>query len=320
MSIDLNQALEYAVAWAKEVGKIQLSYFRGNDLGIQTKSNVYDVVTRADKESEAFLLDKIQKHYPGHAVLGEESGAHAGTAEYRWVIDPLDGTNNYSQGLPVFTVSIGLQYREETILGVVYAPYLGELYTAIRDRGARYNGKVIRVAEKQDLAHSVLGTGFPYDKDVNPDNNAANLAAILPSIRGIRRMGSAAYDLCCVAAGWLDGYWELALQPWDMCAGALIVQEAGGIVRRFRENRGISILAGNAALVEKMGEKIQGFDLKLSYGNFQRDDSRARAATYFQFYDALAFGQFASTDLFVGRCCYCRKILGNKCVGCCRSQ
>ena len=220
MSIDLNQALEYAVAWAKEVGKIQLSYFRGNDLGIQTKSNVYDVVTRADKESEAFLLDKIQKHYPGHAVLGEESGAHAGTAEYRWVIDPLDGTNNYSQGLPVFTVSIGLQYREETILGV-------------------------------------LGTGFPYDKDVNPDNNAANLAAILPSIRGIRRMGSAAYDLCCVAAGWLDGYWELALQPWDMCAGALIVQEAGGIVRRFRENRGISILAGNAALVEKMGEKIQ---------------------------------------------------------------
>ena len=198
MSIDLNQALEYAVAWAKEVGKIQLSYFRGNDLGIQTKSNVYDVVTRADKESEAFLLDKIQKHYPGHAVLGEESGAHAGTAEYRWVIDPWDGTNNYSQGLPVFTVSIGLQYREETILGVVYAPYLGELYTAIRDRGARYNGKVIRVAEKQDLAHSVLGTGFPYDKDVNPDNNAANLAAILPSIRGIRRMGSAAYDLCCV--------------------------------------------------------------------------------------------------------------------------
>ena len=140
---------------------------------------------------------------------------------------------------------------------VVYAPYLGELFTAIRDRGARYNGKVIRVAEKQDLAHSVMGTGFPYDKDVNQDNNAANLAAILPSIRGIRRMGSAAYDLCCVAAGWLDGYWELALQPWDMCAGALIVQEAGGIVRRFRENRGISILAGKAALVEKMGEKIQ---------------------------------------------------------------
>lgn len=120
MSIDLNQALEYAVAWAKEVGKIQLSYFRGNDLGIQTKSNVYDVVTRADKESEAFLLDKIQKHYPGHAVLGEESGAHAGTAEYRWVIDPLDGTNNYSQGLPVFTVSIGCNTGKKPFWGCLW--------------------------------------------------------------------------------------------------------------------------------------------------------------------------------------------------------
>ena len=253
----IEQMLAFARNCAKEAGKIQLSYFRGNHLHIETKFNMHDVVTVADKESERYIIGEIKRTYPEHAILGEESGMHAGDSEYCWVIDPLDGTNNYSQGLPVFTVSIGLQYREETILGVVYAPYLGELYTAIRDRGARYNGKVIRVAEKQDLAHSVLGTGFPYDKDVNPDNNAANLAAILPSIRGIRRMGSAAYDLCCVAAGWLDGYWELALQPWDMCAGALIVQEAGGIVRRFRENRGISILAGNAALVEKMGEKIQ---------------------------------------------------------------
>ena len=253
----MEQMLAFARNCAKEAGKIQLSYFRGNHLHIETKFNMHDVVTVADKESEHYIIGEIKRAYPEHAILGEGSGMHAGDSEDCWVIDPLDGTNNYSQGLPVFTVSIGLQYREETILGVVYAPYLGELYTAIRDRGARYNGKVIRVAEKQDLAHSVLGTGFPYDKDVNPDNNAANLAAILPSIRGIRRMGSAAYDLCCVAAGWLDGYWELALQPWDMCAGALIVQEAGGIVRRFRENRGISILAGNAALVEKMGEKIQ---------------------------------------------------------------
>ena len=257
MNIDLESTLALAVAWAKEVGEIQCSYFRSGHLELETKSTVHDVVTKVDKLSESMLIERIGKCFPDHSVLGEESGEHDAHSDYLWVVDPLDGTNNYSQGLPVFCVSIGLQYREETILGVVYAPYLGELYTAIRDRGARYNGKVIRVAEKQDLAHSVLGTGFPYDKDVNPDNNAANLAAILPSIRGIRRMGSAAYDLCCVAAGWLDGYWELALQPWDMCAGALIVQEAGGIVRRFRENRGISILAGNAALVEKMGEKIQ---------------------------------------------------------------
>ena len=256
MSIDLNQALEYAVAWAKEVGKIQLSYFRGNDLGIQTKSNVYDVVTRADKESEAFLLDKIQKHYPGHAVFGEESGAHAGTAEYRWVIDPLDGTNNYSQGLPVFTVSIGLQYRGETLLGVVYAPYLNELYTAIRGKGAFLNNVPIHVSDKTELDRSVLATGFPYDKGIHPVNNIDNLSRILPHLRGIRRMGSAAYDLCGVAAGFLDGYWELGLKLWDVCAGVLIVQEAGGHVEPFREDRGIAILAGNAGIVEKMKEYI----------------------------------------------------------------
>ena len=117
------------------------------------------------------LVEQLSALLPGAGFIAEEGSGSLTDEEYCWVIDPLDGTNNYSQGLPVFTVSIGLQYREETILGVVYAPYLGELYTAIRDRGARYNGKVIRVAEKQDLAHSVLGTGFPYDKDVNPDNN-----------------------------------------------------------------------------------------------------------------------------------------------------
>lgn len=254
---DLDKVLELAVHWAQEVGKIHLSYFRGNNLEVHTKSNVYDVVTRADKESEAYLIHEIGKVFPDHAVLGEESGEHTGTSDYRWVLDPLDGTNNYSQGLPVFTVSIGLQYQEETVLGVVYAPYFDELYTATKGQGAFLNGKEIRVSAKNDLEHSVLGTGFPYDKDVNPDNNSANLAAILPHIRGIRRMGSAAYDLCCTAAGWLDGYWELSLQPWDMCAGALIVEEAGGKVEPFRDNRGISIIAGNAGIVQKIREKIK---------------------------------------------------------------
>lgn len=257
MEINLNTTLELAVEWAKEVGKIHLSYFRGQDLGIQTKSNVYDVVTRADHESEAFLVEAITNAFPGHAILGEESGEHSGTSDYRWVVDPLDGTNNYSQGLPVFTVSIGLQYKQQTVLGVVYAPYLDELYTAVKGLGAFLNGKQIRVSGKSDLEHSVLGTGFPYDKDVNPDNNAANVGAILPHIRGIRRLGSAAYDLCCTAAGWLDGYWELSLSPWDMCAGALIVEEAGGIVVPFREDRGIAIIAGNKLVVEKIRQKIR---------------------------------------------------------------
>ena len=255
--MELNQIQEIAIGWAREVGKIHLSYFRGTNLGIETKSNIYDVVTRADKQGEAFLLEQIQKLFPDHAVLGEESGAHAGTGDYLWVIDPLDGTNNFSQGLPVFTVSIGLQYKGEAVLGVVYAPYFDELYTAVKGGGAYLNGKSLRVSAKSALAESVLGTGFPYDKDVNPDNNAGNLVSILPSLRGIRRMGSAAYDLACVAAGFLDGYWELALHLWDICAGALLVEEAGGIVRSFREDRGISIIAGNATIVQKIGEKIK---------------------------------------------------------------
>lgn len=257
MEFSKEQALERAIEWAKEVGKIHLSYFRGDNLGIQTKSNVYDVVTRADKESEAFLLERIQKYFPGHAVLGEESGEHAGTGDYCWVVDPLDGTNNFSQGLPIFTVSIGLQYKKETIIGVVYAPYFNELYTAVRGEGAYLNGNLVKVGQKPDLEHSVLGTGFPYDKDVNPDNNTDNVANILPHLRGLRRMGSAAYDLCCVAAGFLDGYWEFSLQPWDMCAGALIVEEAGGIIYHFRQNRNVSIIAGNKVIVEKIREKIK---------------------------------------------------------------
>lgn len=177
-------------------------------------------------------------------------------ATYLWVVDPLDGTNNYSQGLPVFCVSIGLQYRGETLLGVVYAPYLDELYTAIRGKGAFMNHVLIHVSDKTELDRSVLATGFPYDKGIHPVNNIDNLSRILPHLRGIRRMGSAAYDLCGVAAGFLDGYWELGLKLWDVCAGVLIVEEAGGHVEPFRDDRGIAILSGNPKIVEKMKEYI----------------------------------------------------------------
>lgn len=257
MDLDLKSTLELVVGWAKEVGSMQRSYFRGDNLGIETKSNVFDVVTKVDKLCETFLLERINASFPAHGVLGEESGAHDVHSDYLWIVDPLDGTNNYSQGLPVFCVSIGLTYKGESLLGVVYAPYLDEMYTAIRGKGAFRNGISIRVSDKKDLAHSVLGTGFPYDKDVNPDNNAANLARILPRIRGIRRLGSAAYDLCCVAAGFLDAYWELGLHPWDVCAGELIVREAGGEIRSFRENRGIAIMAGNIHLITKMQEYVK---------------------------------------------------------------
>ena len=178
------------------------------------------------------------------------------------MIDPLDGTTNYSQGLPIFSVSIALQHQGGTVVGVVYAPYLGELFWASREGGAWMKcgdgaAKRLRVSEKRTLATSVLATGFPYDKDVNPDNNSDNVARIVPYVRDIRRLGSAAYDLSCIAAGLLDGYWELDLHEWDVCAANLIVREAGGVVCDFRRNRGVSQAAGNEALVGEMLKYIR---------------------------------------------------------------
>lgn len=257
-----KEFLEFAVGMAHDAGRIQLGYFRGADLGIETKSNIYDVVTRADKQSEALIVEAITAKYPDHAILGEEGGSMGDAAsDYRWVVDPLDGTTNFSQGLPIFSVSIALQYRGETILGVVYAPYLRELYTATKGGGAYLScdggaPKPIHVGRKRSLAESVVATGFPYDKDVNPDNNADNLTRIIPYLRDARRQGSAAYDLSCVACGTLDGYWELALHEWDVCAAELIVREAGGTLSPLREDRGVSIVAGNETIVRLILEYV----------------------------------------------------------------
>ena len=138
---DIDGALLNAVEWARVVGQIHMGGFRKGNLGIDTKSSVYDVVTRVDKESEAYLLKSISANYPDHSILGEETGSHMKESDFCWVVDPLDGTNNYSQGLPVFCVSIGLEYKGEGVLGVVYAPYLNELYTAVKGQGAFCNGK-----------------------------------------------------------------------------------------------------------------------------------------------------------------------------------
>lgn len=258
-----EEYLDFAVGMAREAGRIQLSYFRGDDLAMKTKSNVSDVVTRADRESEELIVRSILERYPTHAILGEEGGARGDAAsEWRWVVDPLDGTTNYSQGLPVFCVSIALQYWGETVVGVVYAPYLRELFTAVRGGGAwcrRGDGEPVRlhVSTKQRLDCSVVATGFPYDKSENPDNNSDNVARILPHVRDVRRMGAAAYDLSCVAAAMLDGFWELNLHEWDVCAASLLVIEAGGVVESLRADRGVSPVAGSAALVEQMKRYVR---------------------------------------------------------------
>lgn len=258
-----NEFLDLAIQLAHSAGDVQLSYFRGNDLGVTTKTNVSDIVTRADKECEELIASKILELFPSHKILGEEGGVRGNeSSDYMWVVDPLDGTTNFSQGLPVFTVSIGLTYKDEPIVGVVYAPYLKELFYATKGEGAYLrcaDGEALRikVGSKSSLDSAVVGTGFPYDKAVNPDNNSRNIATVLPLVRDIRRMGSAAYDLCSVASAMLDGYWEMSLNLWDVCAGVLIVSQAGGEVCHYRNDRKISIIAGNHTIVEQIKHLVK---------------------------------------------------------------
>jgi myo-inositol-1(or 4)-monophosphatase len=255
--IDIDLLLLRMKQWAKEAGDIHLSYFRGQNLNIETKRDdtAADVVTAADKAAEQLLIEHIKTNYPEHAILAEESGSvgsDANKSEYRWVIDPLDGTTNFSNGLPIFSVSIAVERFGEPLIGVVYAPYLNEMFHAIFGKGAFLNDKAISTSRKNKLEESVLATGFPVDKALTEDNNLTEFSRIMPQVRGIRRLGSAAIDICYVAAGYLDGYWEINLHKWDVAAASLIAREAGALVSSFRQDREISILASAPALHARM--------------------------------------------------------------------
>ena len=250
--MDCPELLLNAMSWAREAGAVHMSYFRGKELGVESKFNDSDIATAADKAAERLLIGHIRDEYPDHSILSEESGASDHTGDYRWVIDPLDGTTNFSQGLPQFSVSVGVEYKGEPLIGVVFAPYLNELFHAVRGEGAYLNGTPISVSCKSELGHSVVATGFPVDKDSNPDNNLDNVAAVMPRVRGLRRLGSAAMDLCYVGAGFLDGYWEMNLHAWDVCAGLLVVEEAGGRYTHFRHDRNISLVAGTPDIHDRL--------------------------------------------------------------------
>lgn len=237
-----QEVLEAAKSIALGAGEIQLGYFRSDHLRVDTKLNESDIVTEADRASEAYILGRIRESFPDHAVLSEESGESGrADAEFRWVIDPLDGTTNFRSGLPGFCVSIGIEHRGTTVAGVVYAPYLREMFTAVKGCGAMLDDRPIHCSRIASLDRAVLSTGFPVDKNVNSDNNLDNVARLLPRIRGLRRLGSAAIDLCYVAAGFLEGYWELNLHEWDVDAGLLIASEAGCVAERFRLDRNVSV-------------------------------------------------------------------------------
>ena len=257
--LDLHKVLSDVCCWAREIGKVQREKL-GQKHTLHTKSSAFDLVTEVDQLSEQYLIACIKEKYPGHEIFAEESGRTVGQSEYMWVVDPLDGTVNYNQGIPVFAVSIALRYRSETVLGVIYQPVLDELFEVIKGQKPRLNGLEIRVSRKNRLEESVLGSGFPYDRAVHSDNNAKYFSHFVPLVRGLRRMGAAAYDLASVAAGRLDGYWELNLSPWDVEAGALLVREAGGRVIYLTEKRGVSVVAGNKAICDQIFAEIKRVD------------------------------------------------------------
>ncbi|WP_371361537.1 Inositol-1-monophosphatase [Sporomusa rhizae] len=241
----------------KEIGSMQRQNLGRTNLAVAQKSTSIDLVTEIDKKSEEQIIAFLQDHYPAHSFLAEESGETGGDSDYLWIIDPLDGTTNYAQGLPIFTISIALNYQGKPVLGMVYAPVLDELYYAVKGQGAFLNDQPIHVSDKTQLIDSVLATGFPYDVASHKANNTNHFNNLLLKTRAVRRFGSAAYDLACAACGRFDGYWELNLSPWDAAAGMLLVEEAGGMVLSFRDDRKVSIIAGNKAIVNEIWMEIK---------------------------------------------------------------
>ena len=243
MSLDpayLATALEAALA----AGRIHLDYFRRNPK-IEKKGPI-DLVTAADVAAERTIREIIARRFPDHTVLGEEQAQGQGGSAHshcRWIVDPLDGTTNFAHGLALFCVSLALEIDGRLEIGVVYDPVAHELFTAERGGGARLNGQPVRVSSSESLIDALLCTGFPYSIRERRQRQVDVFSAFLGRARAVRRLGSAALDLCYVAAGRFDGFWEEQLHPWDIAAGALIVEEAGGRVTDFSD-RAIDLFNG----------------------------------------------------------------------------
>jgi myo-inositol-1(or 4)-monophosphatase len=257
----MTPALSEIEQLARQAGEILRSGF-GKLHEIRYKG-VIDIVTEIDRRSEDFLLAKIRRCYPGHRIVTEESGEFLGDSDSAWFVDPLDGTVNYSHGLPIFSVSIGYSEGDSLRLGVVYDPSRDECFSAERGRGAWLNGNPLTVSYESNLDLSLLVTGFPYDIRTNPDNNLNHYAEFSMHTQAVRRLGSAALDLCYVAAGRFDAYWEAYLKPWDVAAGVLIAREAGAVVTNMDGGLDIltppiKVVAGNAKLHALMLRGLKG--------------------------------------------------------------
>lgn len=244
---------------AKESGNLLRRMF-GRVSHVEKKGRV-DLVTEADLRAQETIVQRIRKTFPQDSILAEEKGAESHSSERTWIIDPLDGTTNFVHSFPFFAVSIALDIRGEIAMGVVYNPYMEEYFEAVKGGGGSINGETIRVSETRDIGEALLATGFPYDVHESPGPVLELFGKMLAVSQGLRRPGSAAIDLCYVAAGRLDGFWEKGLKPWDTAAGMLIVEEAGGKLSTFEGGPYTpyegSIVAANphihGAMIDAMG-------------------------------------------------------------------
>jgi myo-inositol-1(or 4)-monophosphatase len=251
--------LNFAMQMARDAGRILIDR-QGRALQVSNKGDI-DLVTESDLASEKLIIDRIRSYYPRHAILAEESGASDGTSattgksEWRWIIDPLDGTTNYAHGYPCYCVSIALERAGRIEIGVVYDPTRDELFAAERGQGATLNDRRIRVSDVDELNSSMLCTGFPYNVRERPQF-ARHFTAFTMQAQAVRRDGSAAIDLAYVACGRFEGFWEDGLHPWDVAAGLLLIEEAGGLVTDFTgEPASIykpKVLASNGLIHEAM--------------------------------------------------------------------
>ncbi|HEX9396443.1 MAG TPA: inositol monophosphatase family protein [Burkholderiales bacterium] len=225
----MHPMLNIAVRAARRAGSIMNRAALGGGIEVRAK-RANDFVTQIDRAAEEAIIEVVRKAYPDHGFLAEESGAQAADAEYVWVIDPLDGTTNFIHGFPQYCVSIGVQHRGAAAHAVIYDPLKNELFTASKGRGAFLNDRRIRVSKCARLGEALVGTGFPFKELSRIDLYTKQLVEMMKSSSGVRRAGAAALDLAYVACGRLDAFWEMGLSPWDMAAGALLVQESGGLV------------------------------------------------------------------------------------------
>jgi len=229
----MQPLLNIAVRAARRAGDLIVRNLdRSRELEVSVKQR-NEFVTEVDRQAEQEIIGLVRSFHPDHAFLGEESGA-TGSSDFVWVIDPLDGTTNFLHGFPQFAVSLALRFRGRLELGVVYDPLRQELYTALRGSGAQLDGRRLRVSDRRDLEESLIGTGFPYRENARLETYLDMFRAVTRRTRGIRRPGAAALDLAYVAAGRLDGFWEMGLKEWDLAAGCLLIAEAGGMVTDLR--------------------------------------------------------------------------------------